>query len=359
MAASQPLVGRLVDTFGAKKVMASGSVLIVMSQLLTSTAQTPTQIYLYLGAIGGLGFGAAANVPSAVLVTNWFAKRRGLAISLAASGLGIGLPLLAVPASIIVSQAGWRTGYLFLGVATLVVLLPMTLLLVRERPQRGDLEELRPLGSDFARSSEDWATPAKKVLRTRSFWLLGGAYTICGFTVTLLDVHLVPMAEGAGVPGIVAAGALGALGVFMSIGLIVTGFVADRVKKKNLLIMSYSVRGAALMALLVRVDPVSLYVVVVVFGLVELATIPPTIMLCRELYGAGSLGTIYGLMFFGHQMGSTLSSYAAGYAYDLTASYSPIIAVSALLAILASLLSWRVDDKKRMKPIAPKAETGA
>ena len=354
IAFSQPFIGRLVDALGAKRLLAMGAILIAVSQFLLSTARSPLEIYVYMGLIGGLGFGTVTSVPGAILITNWFFRRRGFALSLATSGIGIGLPVLAVPASLITLASGWRTGYLFLGGITLAILLPV-MLLIREKPSQLDPREMGPSGSGADITSEERSTPLRTVFRTRPFWLLMSTYTVCGFTVTILDVHLVPIAVEAGVSQIVAAGALGTLGIFMGAGLIASGFAADKVGKKRMLMMSYSVRGVALLGLLSVRDPVSLYVVVAVFGIVELSTVPATTILCREFYGARSMGTVYGLVYFGHQVGSAVSSYVAGFIRDLTGSYAQIIIIAASLAFVAGALSLLLNEKTRIVHVSAPA----
>lgn len=358
MAGSQPFVGRLVDKFGPRRLWILGAILIAISQFLLSTIRNTFELYVYMGIIGGFGIGVATSVPGSVLVTNWFLRRRGLALSLASTGLGTGLPLIAVPASLIILQNGWRTGYIFLGALTLAVLLPVVLLVVRERPPQENNEEIKPLGQkDLV--SEDRTTPLKTVFNTKPFWLLFSSYTVCGFTVSLLDVHLVPIAVEAGLSQIAAAGALGTLGLFMSVGLVTAGFLSDRVGNKRLLIMSYGVRGLALIGLLLPIDPVSLYLIVAVFGFVELATVPPTAILCRQFYGARSMGVTYGLVYLGHQLGSSISTYAGGVVYDLTGSYAPIIVAAALLAFFAATMSHIIDEKRRVVYKAPEIKVNA
>ncbi|MBI2183842.1 MAG: MFS transporter [Thaumarchaeota archaeon] len=359
MACCQPFVGRLVDKFGPRRLWTAGAFLIATSQFLLSTTRNPFELYVYMGVIGGLGVGVTASVPGSVLVTNWFVRRRGLALSLASTGLGTGLPLIALPTSLIILQSGWRIGYVFLGVLTLVILLPVTFLLAREHPPQEGNEEIKPLTGKKDAVSEDRATPIKTIFNTRPFWLLFSAYAVCGFTVSLMDVHLVPIAVGAGISQIVAAGALGTLGLFMSVGLVVAGFLADRVGNRRLLIMSYGVRGLALLGLLFPIDTFSLYVIVAIFGFVELATVPPTAILCRQFYGARSMGLTYGLVYLGHQLGSSISTYAGGWVYDKTGSYMPIIIAAALLGFFAATMSYIIDEKKRIVHKAPGIKAGA
>ena len=189
------------------------------------------------------------------------------------------------------------------------------------------------------------------MLTDRSFWLVALPYGVCGFTVSLVSVHLVSLAIDDDVPQLAAGGALGVLGIFMTVGLLFAGLFADKVKKKNLLILSYGIRGAAFLLILGTPNEFAIYTFAAVFGFVELATIPATTLIFRDLYGGRSMGLALGLLMFSHQMGGAISSYLGGVVFDVTGSYNLIVMVSIALSLLAALVSVWIREKIRPSPL--------
>ena len=342
-AISQPLVGKLVDRFGPKKTIVFGTVLIGISHMLMSTISNPFQLYIYYGLFAGLGFGAAASVPIAVLVTDWFRRRRAFAVSIAASGVGGGYPTIVPLSAFLILTIGWRSSYIVLAVLPLLIVLPLALLLIRKRPPNNDQAGIQQPGKPL----DNTKTSLKHLVRSRSFWLLTSAYVVCGFTVSFVEVHLVALASDAGISPLIAAGALGIMGIPMIVGLLFAGVAVDRFGRKNPLALAYAIRGFSMLLLLLTPTNTSILAFVILFGFVELMTIPPTTTLCREIFGAKSMGLVYGIVYGGHQLGGALSSYLGGLVFDLMGSYTPMVLLSILLLGFASTASFLVREPAR------------
>jgi len=344
-ALSQPVVGRLVDAFGSKKIIIIGSAAIGASFLLLSSLNSVYELYIFYSLLGGFGLGATAAVPLAVLITDWFKQRRGLALSIASSGIGFGAPIFVPLSNWLILASGWRYAFAVLGLATILILLPLMVLLIKEKPRNTDTS----VQLEAAAASEDFGTPMAHALRTRPFWQLFIPYTICGFTVYLAGIHLIPLAAQHNISQVDAGNVVAWMGIAMTIGLVSAGPLTDKLRKKHILTSSYLIRGLALLLLLGRVDITTLYIFATIFGLVELATIPPTAILCREFYGAKSMGTVYGFIFFGHQLGGAISISLAGFIVDITESYFAVILLSFMLAMMAAVLSFTIKEHRALK----------
>jgi len=270
-------------------------------------------------------------------VTNWFTRRRATALSWTYAGHGAGYLLIIPVTTYLLLSAGWRETYLYLGILQTAILVPIVLWLVRERPPG------HPTGS----SPHDGASlRVNQASRTRTFWLLAFGFFVCGFTVSMVDVHIVPLARSLGFETQLAAGALGMVGAPLIVGVLLYGPLCDRFGRKNPLALAYLVRGLALMGIISAKEPMSLYAYTAIFGFTYQATVPPTALLTRETFGAKYMGAIFGLIYFSHQLGSAAASYLGGAIFDATKSYALAYLSAAILSIAAAIASYLIEEKK-------------
>lgn len=337
-AISQPAIGVLVDKAGAKKTLLIGILLTGLSHILLSTSNSLNDIYLYYGLIAGLGFCASYIVPSSVLVTNWFTQKRATALSWTYAGHGAGYLVIIPITTFLLLSTGWRATYLYLGILQTVVLIPLVLWIIHERPQ----------AQPSRGSSEPYERPlnVNQAAKTSTFWLLAFGFFACGFTVAMVDVHLVPLARSLNLETQVAAGALGMVGAPLMVGVLLYGPLCDRLGRKKPLALAYLVRGFALLGILSARDAMTLYVYTAIFGFTYQATVPPTALLTRETFGAKSMGAIFGLIYFSHQMGSAAASYLGGAIFDATKSYMYAYLLAAILSIAAAVASYLIKEKR-------------
>ena len=192
--------------------------------------------------------------------------------------------------------------------------------------------------------------------RTRPFWLLAGGFAICGATTNgLVGTHFIPAAHDHGVPETTAAGLLAMVGLFDIVGTIASGWLTDRVDSRLLLGAYYALRGLSLLilpALFAATVHPSMVVFILFYGLDWVATVPPTVALCREYFGASG-SVVFGWVFASHQVGAAIAASAAGLIRDQLGTYDWAWYGAGALAILASLLSLMLLAAKRIKPVAP------
>ena len=335
---TQALAGRWADRIGPRAIFAAGLVILGVGTAAVSSIVTLWQAYLVFGVLMSIGLGAASSPTAAVAIARWFTGRRGLAVGIVAGGGAAGyfvlLPLMATA----LQAAGWRTAFLWLGIGIVLVTVPIVLWLLRDEPP-GD-EHGRRDGASIGRP-----LPVIQLGRHANFWSLAGSFFICGVTsIGVTDTHLIPHAQDHQIAAVTAASAFGVLALVNTIFTTLSGAVADRLGYTRLLGWIYAGRAVTLVFLIFARDPVSLFVFAVAFGIVDFATVAPTIALSTTLFGRRSAGTVFGLVALSHQIGAALGSYAGGVLHDLTGSYTSFFAAAAVLAAAAAGIAWTLSE---------------
>lgn len=359
-----PFAAALMERFGIRRIACLALALIALGSGLTAVMTASWQLVFLWGILVGLGTGSTALVFGALIANRWFTKRRGLVVGIFgaawATGQLVFLPLIAR----VIEHQGWRSAAL--GVALLsAAMIPAVALILRDRPS--DLG-LAPYGSEAPPSSEvntshsGWkaAQSALVVLReaarTRSFWLLALTFAICGWTTNgIVSSHFVPSMHDHGVSATTAAGLLVIVGAFDIIGTVGSGWLTDRFDPRVLLAIYYSLRGVALVALPIilgpDIDP-PLLLVMVLFGLDWVATVPPTVTLCREIWGPERGAIVFGWVFASHMVGAALAAAISGWIRVIAGDYAFAWWIAGALALIAAALSMLITRPERRSPIA-------
>ncbi|MEU6403081.1 MFS transporter [Streptomyces sp. NPDC046985] len=341
-----PFAAALMDRFGIRRVVAAALTVISLGAALTVWMTAPWQLWLCWGLLVGLGSGSMALAFAATVTNRWFTARRGLVSGIltaaSASGQLIFLPLL----SWTVESHGWRPAALTVALAALAVV-PFVWLLLRDHP--ADVGE-RPLGAvEFVPKPEPAPGAALRALtalssaaRTGPFWLLAGTFAICGASTNgLIQTHFVPAAHDHGMPVTAAASLLAVVGVFDVAGTIASGWFTDRLAPRRLLAVYYALRGVSLLFLPLLLAPAvhpPMIFFIVFYGLDWVATVPPTLALCREHYGEDS-AIVFGWVLASHQVGAALVAYLGGLARDVFGSYDVVWYASGALCAAAALMA--------------------
>jgi MFS family permease len=356
-----PFAAALMDRFGIRRVTATALVLIAAGSGLTVFVRASWQLVLSWGVLVGLGTGSMALVFAATVAQRWFVRRRGLVTGILTAGSATGQLVFLPVVAAITERSGWRVASLVIAAAALAVV-PLVVLALRDYPADrgvtayGAEDETpppptRPLEPDqipvAARSGAAGLaiTALRQAARTRTFWALMAGFAICGATTNgLIGTHFVPAAHDHGMAATTAAGLLAVVGVFDIVGTIGSGWLTDRYDPRLLLGFYYFFRGVGLallpMLLSDSVHP-SVIAFVVIYGLDWVATVPPTVALCREAFGASGT-VVFGWVFASHQIGAALASVAAGVTRDQTGTYTGAWIGAAMLCVVAAVISVRV-----------------
>ncbi|MFI6119654.1 MFS transporter [Streptomyces sp. NPDC051064] len=352
-----PFAAALMDRFGIRRVVVVALSAVAAGALASYWMTAVWQLMLYWGLLVGLGTGSMAMAFSATVTNRWFVARRGLVTGIltaaGASGQLVFLPLCAW----IVDRHGWQPATVTVGLAAFVVV-PFVWLLMRDHP--ADVG-LAPYGGAYVEKPgpvTGAATRAVRVLidaaRTGPFWLLAGSFAICGASTNgLIRTYFVPSAHDHGMRITAAASLLAVIGVFDVIGTIFSGWLTDRFDARRLLAVYYALRGISLLFLPVLMAPTvhpPMVFFIVFYGLDWVATVPPTLALCREQYGDDS-AIVFGWVLASHQVGAALVAFLGGVVRDVTGSYDLVWYAAGALCATAALMAL-VIRRKGTAPVA-------
>jgi len=356
-----PFAAALMDRFGMRRVVASALMVVAAGSGLSVNVSSSWQLLLCWGVLIGLGTGSMALAFVATVTGRWFVRHRGLVTGVLTAGSATGqLIFLPVTAAVAENQ-GWRTATLIVSGAALLVV-PLVLLLLRERPADVGQVPYGAAGAEVVPAAPPQPAVARSlaVLRraayTRGFWLLVAGFAICGATtVGLVGTHFIPAAHDHGMPATTAAGLLAAVGVLDIIGTVFSGWLTDRVDSRILLAVYYALRGASLLVLPSLFGPIaapSMLVFIVFYGLDWVATVPPTVALCRQLFGEDA-PVVFGWVFASHQVGAAFAVVGAGLVRDHLGDYAMAWYVAGGLAVVAAVLSLRIPRADAHPAAAP------
>ncbi|MFW0786710.1 MFS transporter [Gordonia sp. CPCC 206044] len=348
-----PFAAALMDRFGIRPVLVGALVLIAAGTGLGVFMTAGWQLLVLWGVLVGLGTGSISMGFVATVSTRWFVARRGLVTGIltaaGATGQLIFLPVVAT----ITTEHGWRSASILVTIAALAVI-PLVVFGVRDHPRdvgavaygadQDAAEEPLPNGT-FGAAASGLVQGA----RVPAFWLLAGSFAICGMTTNgLIGTHFIPAAHDHGMPTTLAASLLATIGIFDVAGTIFSGWLTDRVDAPLLLVIYYIGRGASLlvlpMLLSAQAEP-STWVFIIFYGLDWVATVPPTIAIARQHFGANT-PVVFGWIFASHQLGAAVASFGAGYIRDAQGSYDNAFHVAAGLCVVAAVLCAAIRPRR-------------
>jgi MFS family permease len=354
-----PFAAAFVEKYGMRRVITVAVLGISLGAGLSTQMNAPWQLDVLWGVVNAAATGAISVPLGAMIANRWFARRRGLITGLLtasnASGQLIFLPLLAW----IVTQWGWRYAAGTAAAVALVVVLPLVLIFIRDRPSDLGLApygstEIEPAptvtGNPFASAVRTLGA----VRRSRAFWLLAGSFFICGASTNgLIGTHLIPAAMDHGYGEVAAASLLATIGVFDLIGTLASGWLTDRYDPRLLLAWYYGLRGLSLLALpYVFGSPrFGLILFVVFYGLDWVATVPPTVALTAEIFGRESVGVVFGWIFAAHMIGAAAAAWGAGAARTWFGGYGWAFGTSGLLCLFAVGLVTQIRRGPELLPV--------
>ena len=354
-----PFAGALMQRLGVRRTTMIALTMLAAGVSLATLVRQPWQLVLLWGVVVGLGSGMVALVLGATIVNRWFVARRGLAMGIltasTATGQLIFLPLLAS----VIERQGWRFGILIVASAV-ALMIPIVFALLREQP--ADLGIPAYGGAAGAASTLAPANPARIAidaladgLRSRDFWLLTLTFVICGASTNgLVGTHLIPAAHDHGIPEVRAAGLLAIMGLFDLAGTTASGWLSDRWDSRRLLAWYYGLRGLSLLFLpfALGAPGTALWVFAVFYGLDWIATVPPTVKLATDAFGAARAPVMFGWIAAGHQVGAALTALTAGWVRTTLGDYQVAFWSSGGLCLVAALLALQV-----RRPASARAST--
>jgi predicted MFS family arabinose efflux permease len=348
---AQPFAGAAADRYGAAPVVAFGATSFAAGLAFAAVAQTGWMLVLGMGLLVGIGISCTSfGVVLASVGRVASESRRSMAMGIASAGGSLG-QVLMIPLAQSVRGTSGVAASLFVFAFLILAVAPFGILLDR----RAALP---------ARSAEPASEPLRDVLaragRHRGFRLLTVGFFACGFQLAFIATHLPGYLFLCHMPSGLGATALALIGLFNTAGSWACGWLGGRYRQQVVLGWLYLIRAVtiALFFLLPKTGT-SVVVFAAVMGLTWLGTVPLTSGLIAKLFGTRHLGTLFGVCFLSHQLGSFLGAWLGGYVFDVTGSYSLIWGATALAGLLAAMLHFPIDDTAARGPLAEAGAVGA
>ena len=336
--------GILIDRVSMRFVMIGIVVLGAVSVVLASQMTALWQMTLWWGILVGIATGIS-GVLGASLAARWFVEKRGTVQGILGAGTSAGQLIFLPVMTWMVVQFGWREATLILGV-TAFAMLPIIVLLMRDQPADiglrayGAVEDPLPVAKPPLRIVLD------RVRRVPDFWLLAGSFFVCGATSNgLIGQHFQAHAIDHGMTEYVASTAFAVMGGLNFVGVLASGMLTDKYDPRRLLMIYYTFRGISLFFLPMLTDfgLTGLTFFAVLYGLDWIATVPPTMTLCAQLFGRRNVGTVYGFVFGAHQFGAAMAAFGAGYIHDAIGDYTWAFLSGGIMCLVGGALAMRID----------------
>jgi len=326
---ASPFIGRVVDRYGARRVISTGALIAGLGFISLSLVNSLWHFHVSY-AIIGIGMTAMGQVPSSAIVSNWFKKRRGTAIGIMSSGIGAGGFVLApIVGGYIIPSFGWRVAYLVLATLTWALVIPLALLVMKTKP--ADMR-LHPDGEQIPDTmvvTEALPLAAKGItlqtaLTTSAFWLISTSFLTGLFSQVGVLQHQVPYLEDIGFPVALASSALGVVGLMSAIGKFVFGWLCDRIPAKYVWSIGLGFQSLSVI-ILINVEPAShlaiIWLYAIMIGLGAGSWLPTMSMLVSTNFGLAAYGAIFGAVTLFECTGVATGPLMAGYMYDAMGNY--------------------------------------
>ena len=335
-ACALPLVGHLVDRFGARAVLAVSVLATALALAAMSLIESPWEALLVYGVVFALGCAGTSITPVGVLLSRWYPHRMGMANSIAISGMGVGQLLVISVLAVQLTTLGWRGSFLALGVATLVCVLPFVLAMTRAEPP----DQAAPLPES---GTETRATAAagggaetlREALASRRLQLLLVIYVVCGFQDFLVATHMVAFALDEGVDTLLAGNMLAFMGLTGLAGVLLAGVLNDRFGPVLPTALCFALRIVLCALLLLSREPAVIVGAALLYGMTFWMTAPLAVVFARESASIALLGTVSGLITMAHHVAGGIGALAGASIFDAYGSYTRAFVAMLVLSVFA------------------------
>jgi MFS family permease len=348
------LAGKYYDRYGPKWVIIISNVLLSIGFMGLAFIDSFWQFLVLYGIVAALGMGGTTVPLFAALMTKWFEKRRGFAVSSGLAGSCIGQFVLVPLFTVFVLRYGWRVSYFYISLVMLVTITLLTLFIIKGDPDDLGLE---PYGHKNKDSPGDRSVPESAdialtdlgltdAMKTYSFWVFVIVMIICGSGDFLITTHLIPMVTDYNISAATAGNMLAWLGLMSLAGILVVGPISDVIGVKIPISLTMLLRVFLFLLILNYQNRVSFYLFSFAFGFTFLITAPLNAILVGRLYGFTHVGLISGFISTLHHFGGGVWVYVGGELFDQTGSYRLILLVSMGMAFFAGLIVLFIKEKR-------------
>lgn len=355
--AAQPFAGALADKLGDRRVIAVSVGLYAAGLFLVSFASSPLDFAVNGGVLIGIAMsGTGIPIMLSVVGRSVPESRRSLFLGLAGSAGALGQATVVHGVQFLIGSGGWGWALLMLSVAS-AALIPLAAAFAGRMRRQLESAAGASAAPDAPASAPSSAAPLieersmgraiRSASRNDGFWYLSGGFFVCGFHVVFIQTHLPAFIEDAGLSSNLAAVSISLIAIGNILGSIIAGVLGERYRKRTVLSGLYFGRSVVIAAFVLSpVSEVSVLVFSFTIGLLWLSTVPLTTALVAQLFGIRYLATLFGLVFFGHQLGSFLGAWLGGYVYDAAGSYDIVWWLAVALGLVAAALHWPIREPR-------------
>jgi len=351
---TQPLLGRMFDRLGGRRVILGSLILVGVSTVLLSLTFHIIFLIFIFGLVLGTAYSGASPANTGALIARWFRRKRSTALGLNVAGTAVGGLILIPLAAQMIEATNWRLTWLALGLIVLLVAVPLGFRVIHDGPEKLDLKpdggstpgdqlvSQAPIGRAGPLEATSWID----VFRSWPIWQISTAYFVDGFAIAIILIHFVPFAVDRDASVSSAALLFGLMMAVNIVGSALTGALADRMSRKTVLTGLYLTRGCAFLVVLVLPGSLGLWVFATVAGFSFISPTSLTTSLIADIYGLRVLGTIGGVAYSFRQIGGALGVLLVEYLFDITGSYDIPFAITGSLLLPVALVAFMVNEKK-------------
>ena len=342
-----PVAGAIADRYGTARVVALGAVVYAVGVAGMAMSGSGLALYLTGGILVGLGVAfCSLSLVLAAIARVIGPERQSLALGLGTAAGSLGQVVFSPINQALISRYGWYDSLLVMAVVALV-LVPLAFSLRRSSQSRGDL------------ASDQGLTEALgEAMGHRSYLLLTAGFFVCGFHVAFITVHFPSYVSDLGLPARAGAYALSIVGLFNIFGSLTSGAFGQRYSKKMGLSAIYFTRAVVMFGLLLApANELTIYLFAASMGLLWLSTVPLTTGIVAQMFGLRFMGTLVGIVFLSHQLGSFTGVWLGGVLYDRTGSYEAMWWAGVCLGLFAAIVHLPINDRPLARLSMARAES--
>jgi MFS family permease len=353
-AISVVIVGKLYDRYGPKWVILVSSLLFSAGYMLMAVMTSFWQFLFLYGFLAAAGTGGTTLSIFAALLSKWFERRRGFAISLGLSGGCLGQFAIVPLFTHMVLAYGWRLSNLFIGLVSLMVNVVLVLLVIKGDPDdlgvepygRATVDDRESTGRQVPEPSGVRDLGLGEAMKTRSLWLFAFFMFVCGSGDFLVSTHLIALVTDHGISATTGGNMLAWFGLLSLGGILVAGPASDLIGNRIPIALTFALRVVLFLLILKYQGLISFYFFSLGFGFSFLVTAPLSATLAGRLYGFSHVGAIAGFVHTVHHVGGGLWAYLGGVIFDHTGSYNLAFAISAIMASMAVVSTLLIKETR-------------
>ena len=333
----QPLAGAIADKYGTAKVIILGSILYALGLYITATADGFIDLHLGAGILIGMGIaGTGLGVVLPAMARMVRPEKRAFALGIGTAAGSAGQFLLIPVAREFLVTYGWQMALVIMAIGSLSMILFTPVF-------KGDKKTDTKTDDESEQNLREALREASKHFH---YWLLIAGFFVCGFQLAFITVHMPSYLADKGFDSSVAAASLSIIGLCNIVGSLTAGHLSGIYSKKWILAFIYGARSIVIVLFLVfPISLFSVYAFSFATGFLWLATVPPTSGLVALMFGLKYMGTLYGIVFLNHQIGSFTGVWLGGYLFDTTGSYNQVWWWAAIIAAITAIIHVFIDER--------------